>query len=163
MNQEFNTTTQALLWNQIWKIKVKILLWRICANKLQTMENLKQRIVVADEWWYLCFAPTESCSHLFFYCPVARAICLESSLRIRIDNLTITNHEDIVRLVLSPPIQLIGHSQWSKEDSQQCIFLMTLILKAIWNLMNFVAYQKGKVNIPIIIDHKAREYILAIG
>ena len=82
---------------------------------------------------------------------------------IRIDNLTITNHEDTIRLVLNPPIQLIGLSQWSKEDSQQCILLMALILKAIWNLMNFVACQKGKVNIPIIIDHKAREYILAIG
>ena len=31
--------------------------------------------------------------------------------------MTISNHQNTVRLFLDPPTQLMGHSRWAKEDS----------------------------------------------
>lgn len=123
------------------------------SNLLPRMDSLKQRIRVFDKGCYLCDATTETCAHLVCYSLQQRVIQFGRSLAIRPNRLTIFNHEGIVRFVLDPPIQVMGHNQLTKKDYEQCTLLMAITLEAIQNLRNFVAHQKENVNIPIIIDN----------
>ena len=63
---------------------------------LPTKEKLGQRIGATYTSSCLCNAGVENYSHLFLYCPVARAIYIGGPLGIRSDNLNINNDVDII-------------------------------------------------------------------
>jgi hypothetical protein len=65
-------------WTKISKLNVheryKMLLWRIGSNILPTNKNFVLRVGSGDPTYPLCHLEEESIVHLFFHCPIARAI-----------------------------------------------------------------------------------------
>ena len=96
-------------WKLIWNFKiqdrVKMLLWHICTNILPTKDLLAQKLGIIDASCPLCGEAKETGVHLFFKCPVARAIWFGSCRGLRTESLQLTSNEDILKLVLKPPPQ----------------------------------------------------------
>ena len=65
-------------WKKLWKLRlperVKMFIWRIGSNSLPTRDNLLKRINIDDPSCLFCGFEVENCCHLFFGCPVAKAI-----------------------------------------------------------------------------------------
>lgn len=63
------------LWKGLWNPeRIKILLWRVVTNSLPTRDILHQRLESINSACVLCGNDIESICHIFFTCPIARAI-----------------------------------------------------------------------------------------
>ena len=75
------------MWKKIWKIKVpervRMLLWRITTYTIPVKEVLGQRLELDNQECVLCQDGQETISHLFFHCPMARAIWFSSCWGLR--------------------------------------------------------------------------------
>ena len=132
-----------------------MLIWRLANNILPTREVLARRIESQDTCCILCNEPLESVVHLFFKCPVARAILFGCRWSIRADCLNEHCLEDILKVVLDPPLP-------TKVLHGQCTLQMALTLEAIWNHRNQVAFNDGKTNLITIInilEQRVKEYL----
>ena len=119
-----------------------MLIWRIGNSSLPTNENLSCRLEYIDPNCTLCKNGWESCVHLFFECPIARALWLSSCGGLRVDTSMLQTNEDIVKLIIEPPTTTISaHDPFITLN-------MTLILDEIWYLRNHICYQDSRVDIP---------------
>ena len=119
-----------------------MLIWRIGNSSLPTNENLSCRLEYIDPNCTLCKNGWESCVHLFFECPIARALWLSSCGGLRVDTSMLQTNEDIVKLIIEPPTTTISaHDPFITLN-------MTLILDEIWYLRNHICYQDSWVDIP---------------
>uniref|UniRef100_A0A7N2LRG7 Reverse transcriptase zinc-binding domain-containing protein n=1 Tax=Quercus lobata TaxID=97700 RepID=A0A7N2LRG7_QUELO len=98
-----------VLWRRLWKIRaperIKMLLWRIAPNSLPTRHNISLRTHIPDPSCSLCGHASESTCHIFFHCPVAKAIWF-SCWGLRTEDHNIQECADLVKLILDPPWQL---------------------------------------------------------
>ena len=87
-------------WSKLWNLRaperVKMLLWRIGSNSLPTKDNLRRRSVSSDPICVLCRQENETSQHIFFKCPVARAIWYSSCWGFKSEEHQIMNCEDII-------------------------------------------------------------------
>lgn len=81
INQEHKTViNHGVNWSELWKLKMherlKILIWWIGSNTIQTKHYLEVRLGSSDRLCPLCNEDVETNSHLFFHCQFAKAIGL---------------------------------------------------------------------------------------
>ena len=133
------------MWKNIWKIRVpervKMLLWRIATNAIPVKEVLGQRVELDNQECILCQDGQETISHLFFHCPVARAIWFSACWGLRAHNHNIRSNTDIIKLILNPP-----NPSASDIDEELISSTMAFILDEIWYLRNQVNFQDGTVD-----------------
>ena len=69
---------RAPVWRKLWHLnlpaKIKIFTWRACLNALPTMQNLRSRGVVVEEFCPLCNHSSESTSHALIHCEFATKV-----------------------------------------------------------------------------------------
>lgn len=63
-----------LYWRMRIPTKIKIFLWRLCVDRLPTIDNLSRRSVVVPNFCALCGEHGESSMHLFWMCNFIRRI-----------------------------------------------------------------------------------------
>ncbi|XP_030969607.1 uncharacterized protein LOC115989868 [Quercus lobata] len=97
---------------------------------------------IDDPSCVLCGGEIESSCHLFFKCPVARAIWYSSCWGLRADKLHISSSSDIIKLVLNPPQALC-----LQEDQWHISLNMAHIIDEIWHLRNRTTYQEAQIDI----------------
>ena len=147
VDQEANPSQAEVPWKKLWKARlperIKMLIWRIGNNSLPINENLSCRLEYIDPNCTLCKNGWESCVHLFFECPIARALWLSSCRGLRVDTSMLQTIVDTVKLIIEPPTSTINaHDQWLITLN------MALILDEIWYLRNHICYQDSRVDIP---------------
>lgn len=76
-----------------------MLLWRIGSNSLPTKENLILRLGSNDNLCPLCESAVKTCIHLFFKCPIARAIWFAGKWGLKSDNAPVNSCKDIIKVV----------------------------------------------------------------
>ena len=76
------TNTERPIWRKLWKLnvppKVRMFLWRACANVLPTKENLNRRRIQVDPQCEICCQQPKSVGHLLWECSLAQnlwALC----------------------------------------------------------------------------------------
>ena len=120
-----------------------MLLWRIGSNSLPT----KERITRAEEVFHLipfelCRQENETSQHIFFKCPVARAIWYSSCWGFKSEEHQIMNCEDIIKITLTPP-----KAYCPAEDQWLIPLNMAIVIDEIWYLKNQVQNQCAEINI----------------
>ena len=134
-------------WAKLWNLraleKVKMLLWRIGSNALPpTKENLIQRIGSIDPTCVLCNQENETGPHMFFKCPIARAIWYLGCWGFRSEDHHLHRCEDIIKIIPNPP------KASCPTDGEWLIPLnMTFVINEIWYLRNQVLNQSAEINI----------------
>jgi hypothetical protein len=122
--------------SKIWKSRLhdclKMHLWRVAAGLLPTKESLSRFATSFDYICVLCDHSCESDVHLFWDCPMARALWFGSRWGIKTDQITMSSSCQIVELLLAPPIEL----EISFADNDSFLLNGALILDQIWKLRN---------------------------
>ena len=77
--QEIPTSdARGVNWRKVWKLRIherlKMMLCRVSSNLLPTMDNLEQRMGIADTVCVCCNGEKESVVHLFFQCTMAKTL-----------------------------------------------------------------------------------------
>ena len=133
-------------WKGLWKIKtperIKFLLWRLATNALPTRDNRRHRIHITDTSCNLCGRNSETSCHLFWSCPVARALWFCSCWALKPEEHHIQSTEEIIKFVLVPP-------QASNTDSQQWFVTSTMafVIDEILCLRNSSLHNGNQPNI----------------
>ena len=117
-------------------------LWRVAANALPIKENLSRRLEVDDPCRVLCNQEAESFAHLFFHCPVARALWFSICWGFKADEAQLTTAADIINLILNPPEPL-----WQAHDKWLVSLHFAYTMEEIWYTRNVVCNDKGKVDL----------------
>ena len=126
---------------------------------------MAHRLGSHDTTCHLHGAEEESYTHVFFHCPISKAIWFGCQWSLRIDRLNISKIEDIIEFIVNPPIHMVGTSHDNKEAMSQCSIKLTLTLDAISDLRNQMAHMGAKVNLITTIsglEIRAREHIAAL-
>ncbi|XP_065630575.1 uncharacterized protein LOC136067976 [Quercus suber] len=121
-----------------------MLLWRIATFTIPVKEVLGQRVELGNQECVLCQDGQETISHLFFHCPVARAIWFSSCWGLRALNHNIESNTDIIKLILDPP-----NPSASDIDEEFISSTMAFVVDENWYLRNQVNFQDGKVDIQL--------------
>ncbi|XP_023912636.1 uncharacterized protein LOC112024225 [Quercus suber] len=126
-------------WKKLWKLKMpektKMFLWRLAVNTLPTRDNLSRRFQIVDTSCLFCKENIETPIHLFLNCNASRAFWFSACWGFRPEQITISNTEDIIKLVLHPP-ELLN----SESDQGMVSLNMALILEEIWQSRNRVLH-----------------------
>lgn len=117
VDQEPNPSQAEVPWKKLWKAglseRIKMLIWRIGNNSFPTNKNLSCKLEYINPNCSLCKNGWESCIHLFFECPIARALWLSSCWGLRVDTSMLQTNEDIVKLIIEPSTSTISvYDQW---------------------------------------------------
>ena len=115
----------------------------MATNSLPTKDILNQRFKTFNSSYALCGNEAESIYHLFFTCPIARAVWFESCWGFKTDSQNVQSSGDIIKLILAPP----PYTTTSNVESWYVSSTMTFVVDGIWNLRNRVVFQGEKVNI----------------
>ena len=136
-------------WCKLWKLplheRLKMLLWRIGSNILLTNKNFALRVGFGDTLCPLCYVEEESILHLFFHCPVARAVCFDQRMVIYSDCFPIHSCADIVYVVVSP-FSFVGDFSIGSNSAQLFAIIFALTLECIWTLRNLAVHKVQSVN-----------------
>ncbi|XP_060974630.1 uncharacterized protein LOC133039721 [Cannabis sativa] len=93
------------IWLRIWKLqlneRLKMFLWKLCRDIIP-FGNRLQRIFGNSTTCVICGAAEDSALHLFFKCPLAKAVWFASRWAIRSDTLNFGAPRDMVVWLLSP-------------------------------------------------------------
>ena len=135
-NYDNSRITGGALWKKLWKIRVperlRMLLWRIGPDAIPTKDNMIKRFESIDPTCPLCCQDIESTCHVFFNCPVAKAIWLTSCWGFRASDHQISSCEDIINLVVEPP-----KAPCPIEDLWKITLNIAIILDEIWQPGSF--------------------------
>ena len=104
----FNTrepsSTIPTLWHLIWKVQVpsKIcnLVWRLLHDSLPTFHTLRSRGIPMSSLCPLCDEEEETTSHLFLFCPFARATWHGTSLAVHTSDFRNNSIQQWIRRLL---------------------------------------------------------------
>jgi len=134
-------------WQKVWKLRIherlKMMLWRVNSNLLPTMDNLEQRMGIADTVCVCCNGEKESVVHLFFQCTMARAIWFGLNCYYRSELLNINSCEVLVKVVTGD-LDLPEHAP----------LRIAITLEAMWNLRKQILHNKElKVNLVSVIGN----------
>ncbi|KAK9992542.1 hypothetical protein SO802_027527 [Lithocarpus litseifolius] len=144
-NHNFNITTplNEAQWKGLWKIKttkrIRIFLWRMATNSLPTKDILNQRFETFNPSCVLCGNELESICHLFFTCPIAKAVWFESCWGFKTDSQNVQSSCDIIKLILAPP------PTTTTSDVESCTYAAKLALNSALPLCF------NKENLPEVI------------
>ena len=131
--------TQDLCWKKLWRLKiherVKMFLWRLGNNVPPLKFNLARRLGITDTNCPLCKDVSKNERHLFFDCPLARAIWFDVSWSMRSDAIQVANSQEILNWVLDPPFSGLDACMKSHYS-----LVWALTLETIWNLINKVLH-----------------------
>ncbi|KAF4368491.1 hypothetical protein F8388_018615 [Cannabis sativa] len=93
------------IWLRIWKLQIterlKMFLWKLCRDIIP-FGNRLQRIFGNSTRCVICGEAEDSALHLFFKCPLAKAVWFASRWAIRSDTLNFGAPRDMVVWLLSP-------------------------------------------------------------
>ena len=148
-NHNFSITTSLneAQWKGLWKIKtterIRTLIWRMATNSLPTKDILNQRFETFNSSCVLRGNEAESICHLFFTCPIVRAVWFESCWGFRTNSQNVQSSGDIIKLILAP----LPSTTTSDVESWYVSSAMTFVVDGIWNLRNRAVFQGEKVNI----------------
>ena len=142
----------ALEWRLLWKLKaperIKMFLWRVNTNTLPTRDNLMNRMEVDNPNCLLCNIQVESPCHLFLKCPVAKALWFVACWGFRSNEVPLSSHLDIVKLILNPLLALcLAQDQWLVSLN------MALTLEEILRTRNSELHLSGYVNLQSSIKN----------
>ena len=156
--QEIPTSDARVVnWQKVWKLRIherlKMMLWRVSSNLLPTMDNLEQRMGIADTVCVCCNGKEESVVHLFFQCTMVRAIWLGLKYYYRSELLRgclvfkkpslINSCEDFVKVVTG-----------DLDFPEHAPLRIAITLEAMWNLRNQILHNKElKVNLVSVIGN----------
>lgn len=119
------------------------------------MDNLEQRMGIADTVCVCCNGEKESVVHLFFQCAMTRAIWFGLNCYCRSELLNINNCEEFVKVVTGD-LDFLEHAP----------LRIAITLEAMWNLRNQILHNKElKVNLVSVIGNMELmilEYIRSI-
>ena len=95
----------AKVWERLWSLKIPfkliIFLCKICNDCLPTRVELHKRIQNISPSCPICQQENESLEHLFFLCPLARAVWFGTELSIRTDGFALSSIKDWIHEWLS--------------------------------------------------------------
>ena len=124
-----------------------MLLWRIASNALTTRQNISLRTHIPDPSCNLCGHASESTCHIFFHCPVAKAIWF-SCWGPRTEDHNIQECADLVKLILNSPMAISPDcEQWRISST------MAFAVEEIWLSRNQHLFQGVQINIRSICSH----------
>lgn len=130
-------------WNSIWKVKVPLkicnFVWKLMHNSLPTFLTLKNKGIPTTSTYPLYKIEEESTSHLFLYCPFARATWHGSPLAVHTSNLNDISIQQWVRTIL------IRHKNM-ESDSMGYLQAIFTTLWTIWNHRSLVVYEGKQPN-----------------
>lgn len=121
---------------------------RITTNTIPVKEILGQRVELENLGFVLCRDAQETTSHLFFHCPMDRAIWFSSCWGLRVQNHNISSCMDIIKLNLDPP-----NPSTYDIDEELISSTMTFVLDEIRHLRKQVIFQDGIVDIQLSSNH----------
>ena len=129
-----------ICWNKLWKLnlpeRLKMHLWRIGVNSIPTKENLLTRLHVSDTNCLFCKDSIEFSSHLFFNCLAFRSFWFAVCWGLRIENLAISQPQDIIKLILNPP-----NFPCENVDNGQISLRLAFTIEEIWMARNRSLHQ----------------------
>ena len=116
-------STIPTLWHLIWKVQVpsKIcnLVWRLLHDSLPTFHTLRSRGIPMSSLCPLCDEEEETTSHLFLFCPFARATWHGTSLAVHSSDFRNNSIQQWIRRLLQIQKKLEPDSMgYLKEFSQ---------------------------------------------
>ena len=142
---------------KIWKTHLhachKMFLWRLAAGLLPTKDILRFATSL-DPICIMFNGHAESAVHLFWECPLARALWFGCKWGIRTDQISITSPTLFVSFLISSP-DMLGVS-----NSEKDFFSITgvLIVDQIWKLRNSKVHEGCDV-----VMEKLERYIALLG
>ena len=113
----------------------------------------------------LCESDVETCTHLFFKCPIARAIWFAGRWGLKSYNAPVNTCEDIIKVVTYPLKHGMYGQQQNKEESLKLSLYMAFTSDVIWNLRNQILHNGGQANITATtrnIENKFQEFTYAM-
>uniref|UniRef100_A0A2N9IKL2 Reverse transcriptase zinc-binding domain-containing protein n=1 Tax=Fagus sylvatica TaxID=28930 RepID=A0A2N9IKL2_FAGSY len=129
--QEHNHN-HSTIFGKIWKLhiheRLKMHLWRIASNLLPTKAALSRFANNMDVSCSLCDYICESDIHLFWTCPLARALWFESEWCIRTDVILVPDTFKLIEMLIKPPVELCI------LNKDKFILMGELILDQVWKL-----------------------------
>ena len=135
---------------RIWKTRIhdrlKMHLWRLAAGLLPTKDTLTRFVTSLDPICVLCDQECEDAIHLFWDCPMAKALWFGCRWSIRTDQFPITNATQLVIMLMSPP------DEWGikSEDKDGFILIGSLILDQIWKCKNLKVHEGYNVSMEYL-------------
>lgn len=117
-------------WLKLWKAKfpesLKMLIWRISVNAIPAKENLQLRLPYIDPSRSLCNEPMETCTHIFFECPFAKALWAATCWGLRVDLASIITLANITKFIMESPASSIP-----AQDQRTVSLNMALVIDEI--------------------------------
>lgn len=121
---------------------IKMFFWRVSINALPIKENLSSHLEVEDPCCVLCNQEVVSFAHLFFHCPVARALWFSICWGFKVDEAQQTTAVGIINLILNPPEPLRQvHDKWLVS------LYFAYTMEEIRCTKNVVCNHKGKADL----------------
>ena len=140
---------------KIWKAKIhdrlKLFLWRVAAGILPTKDSIAKFVPSSNQVCVLCNEALESTVHIFWECPLARAMWFGSVWGIRTDCIIINNASQLVELIITPPPEIIFAGLCEKKF---CLF-GALLLDQLWKCRNAKIHDEREVCVDRIVSNVA--------
>uniref|UniRef100_A0A2N9HU89 Reverse transcriptase zinc-binding domain-containing protein n=1 Tax=Fagus sylvatica TaxID=28930 RepID=A0A2N9HU89_FAGSY len=122
-----------------------MLIWRIASNVLPTKANLAHRMGGTALSCPVCKQEDETIIHLFYKCPISRAIWFSNPWSLHSDAFLVTNHKELAMLVIDPPI-IPSTSTPIKSLKEQSTIQLALTIDTIWQLRNQQEHSDVQLN-----------------
>jgi ribonuclease HI len=159
--KEENSAHSNTILGNIWKSSIhdrlKMLLWRIGLNILPTKSSIALFASNFDTNCPLCSIHVETPLHLFWQCPLARALWFNSVWGIRTDLIHLDNILQLIEMLLSPlPSLLLNNGEVDK-----LLLCGAIIMDLIWKARNSMVHENILVNIDnllVILKYREAEH-----
>lgn len=136
-------------WAKIWEVqaipRVRLLLWRACANALPVKENLCRRKCSDDPVCILCGEETESVAHLLMHCRQVQPIWYASGLRVDMKNRHFATFQEFL---------------WSSMENSTPRYtsLLAYIIFEIWLHRNAVIFEGKKFGFQEVLQRATNRW-----
>ena len=123
----------------------------MAAGILPTNDSIANFVPSSNQVCVLCNEALESTVHIFWECPLARAVWFGSVWGIRTDCIIINNASQLVELIITPPPKIISAGLCKKKF---CLF-GALLLDQLWKCRNAKIHDEREVCVDRIVSNVA--------
>ncbi len=123
----------------------------MAAGILPTKDSITKFAPSSNQVCVLCNEVSESAVHIFWECPLSRAVWFGSVWGIRTDCIIINYASQLVELIITPPPEIIYKGLCEKK---LCMFV-ALLLHQLWKCKNAIFHDKREVCVERIVSNIA--------
>jgi len=139
----------------IWKSRLhdrlKLFLWTVAARILPTKDSITKFAPSSNQVCVLCHEVSQSAVHIFWECPLSRAVWFGSVWGIRTDCIIINNASQLVEQIITSPSEIIYEGLCEKKF---CLF-GALLLDQLWKCKNAIFHDEREICVERIVSNIA--------